>query len=280
VVASDLVPELVIGPRGKCEPLLPEAADGEIEVYVGNDGFEAYGYTAGGHYWAHFPGMASFRFLAADSGVVAIPEAGVSRALVEDAYHRNVLPLVLQLRGHEVLHASAVSSESGLIVLCGVSGAGKSTFAYGLSQRGYPVWADDAVALDVDGDDAIALQIPFRLGLRPEASAPLSFEPPGLEGSRVGPSRSPLHSILILGPGELAGRSVVDIELLEPTEAFTALLPHAYYFRLSDAARTALMVDCYLQLASSVAMFEVRYRLGLDHIDKVLDELEKRVLAR
>ncbi len=72
---------------------------------------------------------------------------------IEDTYRRGVLPLVLQLRGHEVLHASAVSTASGLLVLCGVSGTGKSTFAYGLSRRGYPLWADDAVVLDIEDED-------------------------------------------------------------------------------------------------------------------------------
>jgi len=95
-----------------------------------------------------------FRFLADESGVVAISDAEVSPGLVEDAYFRNVLPLVMQLRGHEVLHASAVSTPGGLVVLCGVSGAGKSTFASALSARGHRVWADDAVVLKIDSNDA------------------------------------------------------------------------------------------------------------------------------
>jgi hypothetical protein len=58
-----------------------------------------------------------------------------------------------------------------------------------------------------------------------------------------------------------------------------ALLPHAYYFRLSDQARKAVMLDRYLRLASSVPTFDVRYRPGLGDIPTVLDEIERHALA-
>ena len=108
--AHELVPELVLAGPDEYERFLPEAADGEVEVWAGNDGFEAYGYTSGGFCWAHFPGVASFRFLPDQGNVVALADASVSPDSIEDTYLRGVLPLVLQLRGHEVLHASAVST--------------------------------------------------------------------------------------------------------------------------------------------------------------------------
>ena len=51
------------------------------------------------------------------------------------------------------------------------------------------------------------------------------------------------------------------------------------YFRLSDPARNALMLDRYMRLASLATTFEVRYRPGLGKISLVLDEVEARVLA-
>jgi hypothetical protein len=278
VVAHPLVPELVLVSSAHAERLLPDAADGSVEVYAGNDGFEAYGYAGGGHYWAHLPGTASFRFLADESSVVAISDTGASPGLVEDAYFRNVLPLVMQLRGYEVLHASAVSTPGGLVVLCGVSGAGKSTFASAMSARGHRVWADDAVVLKIDSDDAVALQVPFRLGLRSDAAA---FLPPNLDdrdGAGEAPSRSQVIALIVLGPVDRPNGPLVDVRRLAPTDAFTALLPHAYYFRLSDPARNALMLDRYLRLASWVPTFDVRYRPGLGHFSAMLDEIEKRVM--
>ena len=273
-----LVPKLEIATFRTAERVLPDEAEGEIEVWAGNDGFEAYGYAAGGHYWAHLPSIASFRFDAGRSSTVAIPDADVPPALVEDAYLRNVLPLVVQLRGHEVLHASAVDVGDGLVVFCGASGQGKSTFAYGLSTRGYSLWADDAVVLDVGEAGISALHVPFRLGLRPEAASFFGRERDNVAEDDLA-TRSPVDALVVLQPSDRLGSTVVRIARLEPTAAFVALLPHAYYFRLSDAAQKARMLDRYLQLASAVTTFELRYRRGLEMVSVVLDALEERVLA-
>ena len=273
--AHALVPELVLAAPDECERFLPEEAEGDVEVWAGNDGFEAYGYTAGGYCWAHFPGAASFRF--ADQGaVVALAETGVAHGSVEDTYLRAVLPLVLQLRGHEVLHASAVTSARGLVILCGASGTGKSTTAHGLSRRGYRVWADDAVVLDIEDGEARAIQVPFRLRLHADAATFFG----GNAEDRVTatmPSRSPLLALVILDRQD-GSAAPVRVRRLRPTDAFVGLLPHAYSFGLSDPARKAVMLDRYLRLASSVPTFDVRYRPGLGDIAEVLDEVEARVL--
>jgi hypothetical protein len=211
--------------------------------------------------------------------VVALADATVPPHLIEDTYLRGVLPLVLQLRGHEVLHASAVSTPNGLVVLCGVSGTGKSTFAYGLSKRGHAVWADDAVALDIDDEEAAAFQVPFRLGLQTDAATFFGHEPGGREAVDVAHARSSLLALLILERQEADSLRLIRITRLEPTDAFIALLPHAYYFGLTDPARKALMLDRYLRLASSAPTFDIRYRPGLSNISAVLDAIERRVLA-
>lgn len=279
MVADELVPELVLVPSGGSQPLLPDDADGEVEVWAGNGSFEAYGYTAGGYHWAHLPGTASFRFGMRGPEVVAIPDGGVEPGLVEDAYFRNVLPLVIQLRGHEVLHASAVRTPEGVLALCGASGAGKSTLAHRLSARGHPVSADDAVVLDLDGARPTVLRVPFRLGLGADAAVFFASEPPTGETDDAAPPRSPLHALVIVQQWSQSDRPPVRITPLEPAEAFTALLPHAYYFRLSEQTRKALMLDRYLRLASSVPTFELAYRAGLGNVSTVLDLIDERVLA-
>jgi hypothetical protein len=277
VVASQLIPELQVVSRGTRQLLLPDAAEGEVEVWTGNDGFEAYGYTAGGLHWARFPGTASFCFDAERSTVVAIPDNGASALLVEDVYRRSVLPLVIQLRGHEVLHASAVDRGDGLVVFCGVSGAGKSTFAYALSRRGYRVWADDAVALDIDESCVTAFRVPFQLALRPDVAGFLGRPLAIAETEAATPS--PLVAVVVLEPVDDPDAHAVRLSLLDPSAAFTAVLPHAYCFQLSNLDRKRLMVDRYLLLASSVLALGVRYRRGLDHLSLVLDEIEAKLPA-
>lgn len=61
--------------------------------------------------------------------------------------------LLMQQRGHCVLHASAVEIDGRAILLSGPSGAGKSTLAAGLVKLGHRLIADDQVNLTVGGLD-------------------------------------------------------------------------------------------------------------------------------
>lgn len=58
-----------------------------------------------------------------------------------------VLGFVLRLRGTICLHASAVVVGKGAIAFLGRPGAGKSTLAAAFARLGYPILADDIVAL-------------------------------------------------------------------------------------------------------------------------------------
>ena len=62
--------------------------------------------------------------------------------------------LALRLRGVVCLHASAISVDGGIVAIMGQEGAGKSTTATALAERGYPVVSDDLVPLyeDASGD--------------------------------------------------------------------------------------------------------------------------------
>jgi hypothetical protein len=61
-----------------------------------------------------------------------------------------VLPLAALLRGTEVLHASAVVVDGHAVCFVGPSGVGKTSLAIGLAMRGFPLLADDVVAVDSD----------------------------------------------------------------------------------------------------------------------------------
>jgi len=58
-----------------------------------------------------------------------------------------VLSLVLRLRGHATLHASAVLIDDAAVVFLGVSGAGKSTITAMLALRGFAAIAEDVTAI-------------------------------------------------------------------------------------------------------------------------------------
>ena len=227
-------------------------------------------------------GIADFVFDLESSPVGATPERSASHEQVEDAYLRVALPLVLQARGTEVLHASANLTPAGLLLICGNAGSGKSTLCCGLAQRGYPPLADDAVAFRFDDEGAFALPMPFRLRLRPDAASCF-----------LGPDDGSLHYRASVSPNNcdqprplrIAHGLILDLERstgLEITvdpirrgpELVTSLLPHAYAFTLGDPDRKRRIMQEYMSLATHLPWSAVKLGRGLDAIDRRLDVIE------
>ena len=161
----------VAGPD-EAAPSPLDPTDPTVQVWPADDGtVNAYAGFLNGFYWLQVPGVASFRFTV-DSGEVRVyARSSAHPERVRDVYRRIVLPMALQALGWEILHASAVLVGEQVTALCGDPQTGKSTSAYGLSRRGYQLWADDAVALQLSGDGAQATPLPFRLRLRPAVAS-------------------------------------------------------------------------------------------------------------
>jgi hypothetical protein len=58
-----------------------------------------------------------------------------------------VLPLIVNLRGGEALHATAVATPAGVCAFTGPAGSGKSTLAASFVLSGYPLVCDDCLTL-------------------------------------------------------------------------------------------------------------------------------------
>ena len=271
------VPRLVVLRAGDpAARMLPDLFASEPRIWTDLDGRVcAYGYSADGRHSMRIPGVGSFYFEEDRSEPVTVVSAGPSPDLLEDVYLRMVVPMVLQVRGREVLHASAVLGPSGVAVFCAESRTGKSTIAYALSQRGYPLWADDVVSLDVD-EVITVLPLPFRVRLMPE-SASLLMGREHTEKQAFGEfhaaaaAPSPLAAILLLE----RGRGDVEIERINPpTVAFPALLSHAYTFTVEGETRKRETIQNYLRVAARVPLFDVRLPTGLSDLGTTLDGLE------
>jgi hypothetical protein len=99
-------------------------------------------------YILSFPNLADFVVDSSGSRVVcrnASAEVGLKtiRHLLID----HVLPLVVNLRGHEALHATAIATHRGVCAFTGPAGSGKSTLAASFVLAGYPLVCDDCLAL-------------------------------------------------------------------------------------------------------------------------------------
>lgn len=258
----------------------PRLAGEAVEVWRDDGGAVcAYGGTVDGRSWMHLPGLASFSFDGVSDEVIAVPDASVRPGLIVDAYQRSVLPLALQARDTEVLHASAVLAPCGVVALCAVSGTGKSTLAVGLSRRGYRLWGDDAVGFTSSGQHVKAIPMPFDIHLRPAAAAFFGCDPWGVPAASNGDTAEatrpvPLAMLWVLERAETPGSGVV-VERLRPSAAFPAVLKHAYCFSLRDLERKRRMTQQYLELTARVPVFLVRFQPGLERLSTLLDLIEQ-----
>jgi hypothetical protein len=270
----------VVGPD-ELPPLLPEAAAGPVQRWCGRHGrVNAHGYSGAGAHWMHVPGLATFRFAGPDR-VTAIAAPPVDAERLQEGYRRTVLPLVLQAFGVEVLHASAVEAPRGVVAFCAHSETGKSTVAYGLDRRGYPLWADDAVAFQGTAGRVETIPLPFRVRLRPPSQAYFARQGrlAGTEGLRDRPARRPvpLAAVCALERVEEANGAGVHVERLSAGSALPAVLAHAQSFRLPDSTRHRRLVLQYLALVAGVPVFRVRFAADLARLTGVLDRLERTI---
>ena len=271
------IPQLNIAPATTALP--PNLAGTQVTVWRDdNDNERMYGHEQAGQYWLDLPGLANFHF-GPDTGVITADAYEPKQAeLIFDAYRRVVLPLALQALGGEVLHASAVRLDRGVIAFCADSETGKSTLAYSFSQHGYPLWADDAVGWQLTNSTALATPLPFALRLH-GASAEFFNHPaselPGADDPQIEQIvPTPLSVLVILervtAPGDAP---FVQIERLDQPTAFVGLLAHSYCFDLQYIERKRLMMARYLELAARVPTLKVNFGNGLDKLPFVMDRI-------
>jgi hypothetical protein len=232
----------------------------------------------------HFPNLVSYRFGKGIQGAVAYRPTSVHEAVVRDVYRRSVLPMIFHVRGGEVLHASAVLAGSKSVAFCGGAGAGKSTIAFGLAQRGYVQLSDDSVPFAPTNGKVRTFSLPFAVRLRDRPARyfdkPSKRTPPALDDLLDGESGvdRALGALFVLDRSALpAATEVVSIDRLTPGEFFTAVLPHAYCFSLRDPARKRRMVRHFLEVGSRVRTYRVRFRPGLKNLPAVLDGIEETI---
>lgn len=213
-------------------------------------------------------------------------EAGIKdQDAVLDAYYGTVLPIAVQVStDFEVLHASAVLHQRhGVIAFCAMSETGKSTVAYGMHERGYPLWADDAVAFGVEQHgEIIGSQMPHRLKLRSGSEGYFGirsrprFTLPGNDGTFE--QRRPFAAICAIERVSQRETCVpLEVLHLSPGKALRTLLPHAYFFQPLPIERKSLLIRTYLELISRIPILRVRFQTGFDHLPRVLDAVEEAI---
>jgi hypothetical protein len=189
-------------------------------------------------------------------GIVCQCLPGTTGEELELWHKGSVMGLSAWHQGLVALHVSAVQSGAGLVALAGDSGAGKSTLAAALGHHGFPLFADDTLILDREGEALVAMPGHKKLKLWADA-----FDLAGTDrGARLQPgidkyfaentntSLAPLLPltdlvVLIEGQGrEPRFRQVRGAEKLKRC-ADALYRPELYVRIASDEAHAALMLE-------------------------------------
>jgi len=115
-------------------------------------------------YLLRFPEIVDFFVDAEGREISCAPDPETPMETLRHLLLDQVLPLVLNLKGREALHATAILTPHGVCAFVGPTGAGKSTLAASFLRAGYPVLSDDCLVLEED--DGHILAIPAYPGLR------------------------------------------------------------------------------------------------------------------
>jgi hypothetical protein len=188
-----------------------------------------------------------------------------------------ILGFLLRLRGVMCLHASAVAVGRQALALMGPQGAGKSTTAAIFARWGYPVLADDVVAVREQGTAILAYPASPSLDLWPEAVQFLYGAPDALprltpvesiepaydkrclnlttDGYHFQSEPLPLGAIYILSSPRRPGAP--RLEPLEGGEGMMALARNTYRADLLDEKMQVQEFEALGRLAATIPLRQV-----------------------
>jgi hypothetical protein len=214
--------------------------------------------------------------------ITCAARCGVAPETVGHLLIDHVLPRVLNLRGREALHASAVLTPDGAVAFTGPSGSGKSTVAAELVRAGCAVLADDCLVIEEhDGrfravpaypglrlwNDAIERLFPGT-GRHPVVADYSDKRRVSLDGTVALDRRSyPLRRVHVLG--EPSGRDAETAPArrdLGLRDALAELIRRAFRFDVGDRTMLERQLHFFARLAAAVPVSRLEMPHGLHRL--------------
>ena len=200
-----------------------------------------------------------------------------------------VLPMVLNLRGGEALHASAVMTPEGAIAFCGGTGSGKSTLAAIFASHGDTVVTDDCLPICAreerlcgsPGYPGLRLwrAVVDELGWRDHAQDSVAHYTAKLRALRKIPAAEfPLQEFVLRAIYVLESREESsDVEFIElsPRDRMMGLL--SYAFRL-DVTDRVMLARQFQRMEEFAGMAPIR-KLRLPRHAQRIPNVRERILA-
>ena len=240
----------------------------------------------GGRHVIDLPGIA--RYEASAHALAIMPAAGMPLAEAERLQRGAPAAAQWLLRGCAPLHAAAVHTAQGAIVIAGRSASGKSTIAALFHQRGYGVLADDLTALQLLEGRPVALPGYAGITLWGDALARMGFA--AGEDVRVHPELDKyvvtpvtpctdrpvlLRAIFLLAAH---GDPAVKVEAVTGVEKFQIVGHHTYNTRLTDALASR---DAFFALSAAIAaavpVWRIRRPRQVWTAEQIADQIERRI---
>ncbi len=210
--------------------------------------------------------------------------SGIDRARIRRfAIEMLLAELLAPARLGAILHASAVATEGGAVLMVGRTGSGKSTLAAAMAASGYDYVADDFVALDVGGLAVHAF--PAAVSLKEPSWAVLGQALPELAAAKtfeVGPRR--VRYVDPVTAGRRAAGLVRPALIVFPRYDASAigvcsqaLAPEEVLARMLDAG-SQVVASCgsirpLVRLASAISAVEIVYRDHRDAMREIAGQL-------
>jgi hypothetical protein len=224
----------------------------------------------------HWPSAGTFLFAPSAGDVVVHPSPAANAAEIDDTFVRGVLPIVFIARGHEALHASAVLLDGRLVAFAAESGTGKSTLAAAIARLRGAQWADDTIVWSLADDSPISVALPHPSRLDGPARVAVSAMAPEPRCAEPGVT-APLAALYVVRRTTL-GCAYVEFGRMPPASAFRRILAHTHPFDLMDEHPRQL-IERVLAMASTLPVFELRMRSGLEHLPRVADLVARHAAA-
>jgi hypothetical protein len=198
-----------------------------------------------------------------------------------------VMPLALNLRGAEALHASAVLVDGQAIAFTGPTGAGKSTLAAAFGRAGHTVLADDCLGV-IDGGAAFEVVPAYPelrlwrdalsyLDLDRHPAAPVADysdkERFAFDASGVDPSRNyPLRAVYVLDEDSREDGGTV-VRKMRPRETVIELIRSAFRFEVEDRVMLERQLGVFTRMAASLPVRRVSAPKDLERLPDLRDTI-------
>jgi hypothetical protein len=219
-------------------------------------------------------------FLVSEDGdqVECHSDAPVPTETLRHLFIDAVFPLVLNLKGHDALHATAVDGPAGCCAFLGSSGIGKSTLAAALVRRGWQLVCDDCLHFDVGADGVTVVPGYGALRLWPD-SIEAAFNNGSLlqtvqdrrkKRVEIAGMKSTypvtLRRVYLLTGIQDPDDTRIRIESVPRRDAFIQLVRHAFRLDTGDRTMLARQFRSLQRLVKRVSICRLIYPRNFDHL--------------